>query len=89
MIKDLEFMFEKSPIRIFLSIDKENNFATILTKKTDSTFSNVCKILKNFEDAGLIKIEKNNKSRTNRLELTEKGKKVRNILLRLKEAMEE
>ena len=85
MNDNIEYFFRK-PVLIIININNEINSTTKIVKETNTTFSHVAKTIRKLEDMGLIKTKR--LTREKEITLTEKGKKVKNILLRLKGVME-
>jgi len=81
MVDLIKLFFHKSPINIFLSINEKVCFPAKITKETNTTYAHVVKILKYFEESGLI--EFNKQGRKKFINLTSRGKKIQNIMINL------
>lgn len=85
---DLNKLFYKTSLNVFLSINNITNngvWACKLARIVDTSVCHVMKILKKFEKVGLIKrIENENDRRTKNIELTPFGKEVWNNLNEIK-----
>ena len=82
--KNIGYFFYPKTILFFTSISKEDNILPLISKKCNVTYSYCFKIMKKLEEEGLIKLEEKDK-RTNFIILTEIGKKVQDLLLKINE----
>jgi DNA-binding MarR family transcriptional regulator len=70
--------------RIIISIDSPT-FLTKIAKELDITFSHATKSMRDLKGDGIIRESKEVKNnRTKLLELTDKGKKIKDLLIKLK-----
>lgn len=76
----------RKAIKILLTMPyTERTYASNLSKKTQITYSHTVKLLNVCEDEGLTKNEK--VGRTKYVELTEKGRRVQDHLMKIKEIL--
>ena len=79
--KPEELFFRKKPIRLLVAlskVDDASSFVSVLSKKTDCTYSHTVKLLDHFKNFGLVEFEK--KGRIKYISLTEEGKKLATVL---------
>ncbi|MEM4396432.1 MAG: MarR family winged helix-turn-helix transcriptional regulator [Candidatus Woesearchaeota archaeon] len=79
-----DIFFQDKPTKILVEMylnSAEPIYGSTLAKRIDCTYSHVIKILKLFEEKGLVQVKKS--GRLNFLELTEKGKRVGKALAEL------
>ncbi len=84
-----DVIFREKPAMMLIALKnnievnpKGDHYASNLAKNVDCTYSHVVKVLKVFEDNGLVKFEK--KGRLKILKLTDKGSKVAELLTEVK-----
>jgi len=79
---DLTKMFlHEAPKKIFISINKKKNYQTDIAKQTNITYSHISLVLNKFNKNGLVKFKKQGRKKF--INLTLKGKKIQDILIKL------
>ncbi len=86
-MKVLNIFFREKPLLILLIIDNKYNYASLIAKKVDVTYSHCVKILKGMEQAGIIEATK--VRRIKEIILTDMGRELKNHLAKAKTIMEE
>jgi DNA-binding MarR family transcriptional regulator len=76
-MEDLEeFFLNVKPVKTLIALNDPGtgNYASAISKKTDSTYSHTVRILNRMEESGLVTSEK--KGRKKELELTDRGHEI-------------
>lgn len=81
-------MFQNCPRQIIISLNQPRHLANI-ARKINSTHGNVSKIVKGLEDINIIKKLPSSTKRIKSVDLTPKGKKIRELLIKLEEVIKE
>ncbi len=86
-MKDLiNLILREKPVRIILSLLKEDTYLTRVSKETDCTYSHTVKVLNELKKHGLVEFKK--EGRINKVNLTEKGKEIAILLKNLIKKLE-